>query len=154
MKRKSEPGHSRVCAWRTGTTHCRMRPSGAYCSWHSYWLRLVEHGNLMRQQQEEFFEWWEQFQPYGIYADQPGPWWADKELLWAAIIGKQDPPAKTSEVERELILRRHEVRRYSQGLTIAIEPSERVAGLPLPSWQEDEWKKKINGSFQDIKQCG
>lgn len=151
-KKERDAVEPKVCAWRTGQQHCRMRSSSRYCAWHSYWFRLVEYGNLARQQQEEFADWWEQFQPYGIYAGSPGQWWADRELLWQAIIGEQDPPVKTRQIERELEVRCNEVFRVRQGLVLDIDPWARLVGLPLPRWIENEWKQKINGSFPSIKQ--
>ncbi len=150
----SEQPEKPVCAWRTGQKHCRMRPSSRYCAWHSYWFRLVEYGNLARQQHDEFADWWEQFQPYGIYAERPGPWWADRELLWQAIIGEQEPPVKTRQIQSELDVRCNEVFRFRQGLVLAIDPWARLVGLPLPRWVEKEWKQKRHGSFPSTKQCG
>lgn len=150
-KKERDAVEPKVCAWRTGQQHCRMRPSSRYCAWHSYWFRLVEYGNLARQQQEEFADWWEQFQPYGIYADSPGQWWADRELLWQAIIGEQAPPVMTRQIENELVLRRNEVFRARQGLVLAIDPWARLVGLPLPRWIEKEWKAKSDGGATRAK---
>lgn len=144
-KREKEAIEPSVCAWRTGQRPCRMRPSSRYCAWHSHWFRLVDRGELAQTQHDAFTDWWEQFQPYGIYADSPGLWWADRELLWQALIGQQDPPMLTKQVENELVLRRNEVFRFRQGLALAIDPWARLVGLPLPRWVEKEWKVKANG---------
>lgn len=153
-KEERDPVEQKVCAWRTGQQHCRMRPTSRYCSWHSYWFRLVQRGNLAREQREEFADWWEQFQPYGIYAESPGQWWADRDLLWSSISGEQDPPMLSKPIENELVLRRNEVFRARKGLVLAIDPWARLVGMPLPRWAKEEWKKKTDGSFLHTKQCG
>lgn len=147
--RKAEPVLSPPalvsCAFRYGSHLCKMRPtSGRHCVWHAYWLRLADAGNLGRQQYDEFIEWWEQFQPYGIYGDNPGQWWADHDLLWQAMIGVGDPPVLTPVLSKELQLRRAEVRHYKQGLPWVKDPWPRVSSLPLPAWEADVWQKKID----------
>lgn len=102
--------------------------------WHAHWLRLVDAGSLGRPQAEVFAEWWEQFQPYGIYGDNPGPWWAAVEVLWPAMIGLGEPPVLTSALVNELLLRRAEVRHQRQGQPWERDPWPRVTGLPLPAW--------------------
>jgi phospholipase/lecithinase/hemolysin len=79
-------------------------------------VRLVDAGNLGRQQYDEFAEWWEQFQPYGRYGDNPGPWWAAIETLWPAMTGCGDAPVLTAEISLELQARRAEVRHFKSGI--------------------------------------
>lgn len=134
-----------TCAWRQGAHQCRMIPtSGRHCVWHAYWMRLVDAGNLGRQQYDEFCEWWEQFQPYGIYGDNHGQFWADRSVLWPALTGLGEPPVMTTAIANELLLRRAEVRHYKQGLDWPRDPWPRVSGLPLPEWQAEVWQKKID----------
>lgn len=145
----AEPGR---CAWKTGDRHCRMWPAGKHCQWHQAWLRQVDVGAIGEGQAAAFQVWWEQFQPTGLYADNPGQWWADALLLWQCVIGLDDPPKLTDVMARELYIRRAEVRRYLSGLPMGVTPWERVTGLPLPRWEELEWKYKIqamikHGSF-------
>lgn len=149
--RKAEPVLSPpapvTCAWRTGTHLCKLLPtSGRHCIWHSYWMRLVDAGNFERQQYEEFCEWWEQFQPYGTYGDNPGPWWAAIDVLWPALTGLGEAPVLTSGVQKELLLRRAEVRRYKHGLTWDRDPWPRMTGSPLPVWAAERWQKRIDDS--------
>jgi len=142
----STPGSAQAvsgCTWRTGAHACRM-PTAAdrRCGWHRYWIRLVDGGNVGRQQYDEFCDWWEQFQPYGTYADNPGPWWAAIEALWPAMTGLGDPPVLTAALENELVLRRAEVRRFRVGVAWGRDPWPRVSGLPLPVWEAAAWQAK------------
>lgn len=143
----------KTCGWRTGVNTCRMlRGTDKHCLWHRYWIRMVDVGVLGRSQQDEFMEWWEQFQPYGIYGDRPGQWWASIDALWPALTGVGDPPVLTHALENELLVRRAQVRRYQLGQPWTSDPWPRRSGEPLPAW--DDWKNKIHGSFQATKQCG
>lgn len=132
------------CAWRTGDRLCLIRPAGKYCQWHQHWMRLVDVGALGDGQEAQFVAWWEQFQPTGIYAENPGPWWVDAGMLWQAIIGQQEAPKLTDVLARELYIRRAEVRRYLSGLQMDDTPWARVYGLPLPSWITAEWHAKVD----------
>lgn len=133
-----------TCVFRYGAHACQMRPtSGRRCVWHAYWLRMVEAGNIGKGQYDEFCEWWEQFQPYGIYGDNPGQWWADTAVLWPAMTGLGEPPVLTLACSNELILRRAEVRHYRQGLDWVRDPWPRVKGKPLPVWTAEDWQLKI-----------
>lgn len=132
------------CAWRTGDRPCLIRPAGRYCQWHQTWLRLVDVGALGDGQEAQFVAWWAQFQPTGIYAGNPGPWWADVALLWASLIGLSEPPKLTDVLARELYIRRAEVRRYLSGLPMGETPWARVHGLPLPVWITEEWQAKVD----------
>lgn len=133
----------KTCGWRTGVNACRMlRGTDKHCLWHRYWIRLLDVSVPGRSQQDEFVEWWEQFQPYGIYGDRPGQWWASIDALWPALTGVGDPPILTQAVENELLLRRAQVRRYRQGQPWTGDPWPRRSGEPLPQW--DEWKNKID----------
>lgn len=136
------------CAWRTGDRPCLIRPAGKYCQWHQTWMRLVDVGSLGDGQEAEFQAWWEQFQPTGLYAENPGPWWADAEVLWLALTGHAEAPKLTDVLARELYIRRAEVRRYLSGLPMGETPWERVSGLPLPTWIMEEWQAKVD---QEIK---
>lgn len=143
------------CVWRTGVQGCRMLPtSGRHCAWHGHWMRLVDVGNVGRQQYAEFCDWWELFQPYGIYGDHPGQWWADKHVLWQALMGEGQPPVLSESIANELLLRRAEVRRYRQGVAWGADPWARVDETPLPRWIEEEWKNKIHGSSLATNPCG
>lgn len=134
---------SPTCGWRTGVHPCRMlRGTKTYCLFHSHWARLVEVRQLDRPQAEEFAVWWEQFQPWGIYGDRPGPWWASVAALWPALRGVADPPRLTSMLENELCLRRAEVSRYQRGICWDRDPWPRVSGEPLPEWIAAEWQAK------------
>lgn len=145
-----QPAAPVACAWRHGAYHCKLRPtSGRYCVWHAYWLRLVDAGTLGRSQYDEFGEWWEQFQPYGIYGDNPGPWWAAIEVLWPALTGLGEPPVLIPAIGNELLLRRAEVRHYQQGLAWGRDPWPRVSGLPLPVWEREQWQKRVD----QLKKC-
>jgi hypothetical protein len=155
MTSTAQPSMSSTCPWRTGVYQCKLLPTaGKYCQWHQYWLRLVDAGNLGRQQREEFMEWREQFQPYGIYAYNPGQWWADGEVVWAALTGVGEAPRMTEAIASELLLRRAEVRRYQQGQAWEHNPWARVDGSPLPEWSAEAWKRHvlINGSSLAIQQ--
>lgn len=132
------------CAWRTGDRPCLIRPAGKYCQWHQTWLRLVDVGALGDGQEAQFVAWWEQFQPTGIYAENPGPWWADAGLLWQAITGQAEAPKLTDVLGRELYIRRAEVRRYLSGLPMGETPWPRVHGLPLPAWITEEWQARVD----------
>ena len=136
------------CAWRTGDRHCLIRPAGKYCQWHQTWLRLVDVGAFGDGQEAQFMAWWEQFQPTGIYAENPGPWWADVGLLWQAITGQAEAPKLTVSLARELYSRRVEVRRYLRGLPLGETPWERVHGLPLPAWITEEWQAKVDSEMK------
>lgn len=137
------------CVWRTGVYGCRMPvASERRCGWHRYWVRMADAGNIARAQYDEFCEWWEQFQPYGSYADNHGPWWAAVEALWPALTGVGDPPVMTSSIENELLLRRAEVRRFLAGQQGVVAPWPRVHGLPLPSWETDVWQRQALASLQ------
>lgn len=136
------------CAWRTGDRSCLIRPTGKYCQWHQAWLRLVDVGALGDGQEAAFVAWWEQFQPTGIYAENPGPWWADVGLLWQAITGQAEAPKLTVSLARELYSRRVEVRRYLRGLPLGETPWERVHGLPLPAWITEEWQAKVDSEMK------
>jgi len=132
-----------TCDWRTGAARCAMRvSSGLRCQWHAHWVRLVDAGNLGRQQKDEFAEWWEQFQPYGIYGDRPGQWWAALDVLWAAMTGCADAPVLTASLELELYTRRAEVGRYKQGLAWP-DHWQRLSGPPLPPWERSLWQPKV-----------
>lgn len=134
-----------ACAWRTGARRCRIPLSGGHrCQWHQHWMRLVDVGALGDGQEAAFRVWWEQFQPTGIYAENPGPWWADVELVWQCLTGHVDPPKLTDVLARELYIRRAEVRRYLSGLPMGETPWDRVSGWPLPAWIEDKWKAKVD----------
>lgn len=149
-----------LCHWRTGDRHCKLFPTaGRYCLWHQYWFRVVEQGDLPRSQREEFGAWWEQFQPWGTYAENPGQYWADVEVVWAGVSGERELPVMTSVIERELLLRRAEVRRYRASQEWGGDPWLRITGYPLPPWHINEWQGKIdaiknNGSFLATKECG
>lgn len=140
-----------TCAWRTGAARCqiRVRADGLRCQWHTHWVRLVDAGHLDQQQYEAFVEWWEQFQPYGHYGDNPGPWWAAIEVLWPVLTGCGEPPVLTSEISRELQLRRAEVRHYRDGLSWS-DPWPRVMSLLLPRWEAEEWQGKINAPTHNV----
>lgn len=127
------------CTWRTGDRRCLIRPAGKYCQWHQTWMRMVDVGALGDGQAAAFEVWWAQFQPTGIYAENPGPWWADKLLLWSGLIGLEEPPKLTDVLARELYIRRAEVRRYLSGLPLGETPWDRVSGSPLPEWITEEW---------------
>lgn len=105
---------------------------------------MVEVGSLGKTQHEAFAEWWEQFQPYGSYGHAQTPWWADRELLWLVVSGEQDQPVKTIAMDHELEMRRAEVQAYKHGLYAQPNQWTRVSGLPLPRWEEEEWKQKID----------
>ena len=132
------------CLWKTGDRRCLVRPTGKYCQWHHTWLRLVDVGALGDGQEAEFVAWWQQFQPTGIYAENPGPWWADAALLWQAVTGHVQAPKLTDVLARELYIRRAEVRRYMSGLPMGETPWERLSGLPLPEWINEEWQAKVD----------
>lgn len=143
----------KTCGWRTGVNTCRMlRGTDKHCLWHRYWIRLVDVCVPGRSQEDEFVEWWEQFQPYGIYGDRPGQWWGSIDALWPALTGAGDPPVLTQAMENELLLRRAQVRRYQLGVPWGSDPWPRISGEPLPVW--DEWMNKIHGSLLAKKQCG
>lgn len=134
-----------MCAWRTGDRRCLVSPAGGRrCAWHTQWVRMVDAGAIGDGQEAAFLQWWEQFQPTGIYADNPGPWWADAGLLWQSLTGHVDTPKLTAELARELYVRRAEVRRYLSGLPMGETPWSRVDGLPLPYWDDDIWKRKAD----------
>lgn len=141
----------KVCQWRTGVLFCQLIPTaGKYCLWHQHWVRLVDVGQLAKQQREVFGEWWEQFQPYGLYAENPGQWWADVDLLWQCLCGNQ-APVKLSDVQaRELYMRRAEVRRHLSGLPMGETPWARVHGLPLPAWNKAEWQARVNAQRTEV----
>lgn len=143
-----------LCAWRTGDRRCLIRPAGKHCQWHQTWMRRVDVGALGDGQEAAFLAWWEQFQPTGLYADNPGPWWADAGLLWSCLTGHTDAPKLTDLLARELYIRRAEVRRYLSGLPMGETPWERVSRLPLPPWHQTDWQTKIDGSSLAIKRCG
>ena len=144
-----------TCRWKTGDRRCRLHPTAAgRCAWHHHWGRLVDSGVVGDGQEAEFCAWWEQFQPYGVYGDQHGPWWADLDVLWAALCGLGDVPALTDVLARELYSRRCDVRRYRAGLAVGETPWARVSGYPLPLWDEVEWKNKVDGSSLHTRQCG
>jgi len=103
-------------------------------------MRLVDVGALGAGQEVAFRVWWEQFQPTGLYAENPGPWWADADLLWQCLTGLADAPRLTDVLARELYIRRAEVRRHLSGLPIGETPWDRVHGLPLPAWIQEEWQ--------------
>ena len=136
-----------TCRWRTGDRRCRLQPTAVgRCAWHHHWARLVDSGAVGRGQEEEFREWWEQFQPWGVYGDRPGPWWADVEMLWSALCGFGDAPVLTVRHENELLLRRCEVFNYRQGrVAYSPHPWPRLNEAPLPQWNVDYWSKKIAG---------
>ena len=157
-ERVSQSAPAITCAWRTGVHACKMIPtSGRYCAWHAYWMRLVDAGSIGRQQHDEFCEWWEQFQPYGIYSDTPGQWWAAVDVLWLVLTGLADKPVMTEVIAKELFLRRAEVRHYQQGLVWGLDPWPRLHDAPLPQWIDSSWQKHANrnhGSSRHTKQCG
>lgn len=132
------------CAWRTGDRRCLIRPAGKHCQWHQHWLRRVDVGALGDGQAAAFVEWWAQFQPTGIYAENPGPWWADAGLLWQSLTGHVEAPKLTDVIARELYIRRAEVRRYLSGLPMGETPWDRVSGLPLPVWIAEEWQATVD----------
>lgn len=132
------------CAWRTGDRRCLVAPAGGRrCAWHTHWLRLVDVGALGDGQEAAFVAWWAQFQPTGIYAENPGPWWADAGLLWQSLTGQAEVPRLTDALARELYVRRAEVRRYRSGLPLGETPWPRVSGLPLPAWMPEEWRATV-----------
>lgn len=133
-----------LCAWRTGDRRCLIRPAGKHCQWHQAWLRKADVGALGDGQEAEFLVWWEQFQPTGLYAENPGPWWADAGLLWQALTGHVEPPKITDLLARELHIRRVEVWRYLSGLPIGEMPKDRVSGLPLPAWVAEDWQARCH----------
>ena len=134
-----------LCAWRTGNRRCLIPlSSGVRCQWHTHWMRLVYVGELHEGQETAFRAWWAQFQPTGLYAENPGPWWADADLLWYCLTGQSDAPKLTDVLARELYIRRAEVRRYLSGLPMGETPWDRVHGLPLPTWITEEWQEKLN----------
>lgn len=134
-----------TCGWRTGDRRCQIRLThGVRCQWHQRWVWLVDVGAIGEGQAAAFVAWWAQFQPTGIYADNPGPWWADADLLWYCLIGQGPQPVLTDVLARELYIRRCEVRRYRSGLPKGKAPWPRVSGLPLPEWIEEEWKGKMD----------
>jgi len=138
-----------TCAWRTGAYACRMPVGSAHrCAWHQHWMRLVDAGNIGRQQFEEFAEWWEQFQPYGNYGENHGPWWAAIDVLWPALTGMDDPPLLTREIRNELMLRRVDVRHYLLGQPGPKAPWPRIEGQPLPAWRADEWQAKARAASE------
>lgn len=137
------PVSTPTCAWRTGAYVCRMMPTSArYCLFHRHWLTLIDARVFGRSQQDEFREWWEQFQPYGRYGDNPGLWWADMHVLWACLTGLGEPPLLTDALSRELYLRRAQVRRYRQGVAWERDPWPRMTGAPLPPWHAEQWQAK------------
>lgn len=142
MTSATDPG--KTCGWRTGVNTCRMlRGTDKHCLWHRYWIRLVDAGVPGRPQRDEFVEWWEQFQPWGIYSDRPGQWWASIEALWPALMGVGEPPVLTQAIENELLLRRAQVRRYKQGQPWLSDPWPRRIGAPLPAWSAEQWQAKV-----------
>lgn len=133
-----------TCGWRTGVRICRMLSgTNKYCGFHAHWVRLVERGRLDRQQYDEFCVWWEQFQPWGIYGDRPGQWWASIAVLWAALTGLAEAPKLTAVINNELILRRWEVSRYVRGVAWDHDPWPRLTGEPMPKWERTEWEIKV-----------
>lgn len=147
----SEEASAKVCQWRTGVMMCRLIPTaGKYCLWHQHWVRLVDVGNLGRQQREEFGEWLEQFQPYGLYAENPGQWWADVDVLWQCLTGHTEAPRLTDVLARELYIRRAEVRRHLSGLPMGETPWDRVSGSPLPAWNKPEWQALVNAQRKEV----
>lgn len=124
--------------------HCAIPVfADSRCQWHRHWLRLVDRGSLGQSQSDAFAEWWEQFQPYGCYADHPGAWWADMHVLWACLTGLGEMPVLTAVLSRELYLRRAEVRHFKLGLPWK-EPWPRVSGYPLPPWEPARWQATVN----------
>lgn len=146
-----ETESSSTCSWRTGAHGCKMKRSSAkHCLFHLHWLRLVDHGVLGRQQYDEFVDWWEQYQPYGPYGDRPGQWWASVAALWPALTGVGDPPVLTQAIDRELYLRRAEVRKHLAGLPWPGDPWPRLHGEPLPAWSSQHWQLKINSEARKL----
>ena len=140
-----------ACAWRTGDRRCQIPLSGGHrCQWHQHWMRLVDVGALGEGQEVAFQVWWEQFQPTGIYSENPGPWWADAALLWDCLTGLADPPKLTDVLARELYVRRAEVRRHLSGLPMGETPWDRVFGLPLPAWNKVEWQALVNAQRTEV----
>lgn len=134
----SEETSGSTCTWRTGVNVCRMRRSSVkYCLFHQHWVRLVDHGVLGRQQDDELVEWLEQFQPYGPYGNQPGQWWASVDALWPALKGVADPPVLTDALSNELYLRRAQVSYARNGREWTGDPWPRLTGYPLPGWPID-----------------
>lgn len=135
---------TKTCEWRTGDRRCAVPVySQRHCAFHQHWLRLVDYGVLGRQQYEEFCEWWEQFQPYGMYGDRPGFWWADCDVLWAALTGTGALPVKTREIETELLLRRRDVQSYARSLPHGHDTEPRLTGCGLPPWHAPTWQVKV-----------
>lgn len=135
----------RTCGWNTEGRPCALLSTSAgFCLWHRHWLRLIEHGAPGRNDHEEFAEWWEQFQPYGNYALNPGQWWSAIDVLWPALRGIGMSPILTHETEHELFLRRSEVHRYEHGLpAMTRAPWARLSGGPLPPWHAEDWQAKV-----------
>ena len=149
---KMESLKPQICGWRTGPKHCLIAVlSGSHCAWHQHWLRVVGAGNVGRQQFEEFCEWWEQFQPYGQYAENHGPWWAAVDVLWAALTGVAAVPAMTTVIANELLLRRAEVRRFRQRLPWTGDPWPRMSDMPLPAWRPEHWQPKCSSSEEHFE---
>jgi hypothetical protein len=137
------PKQITTCAWHTGASRCALHVFAEQrCQWHRQWVRLVDAGNLGRQQYAEFAEWWEQFQPYGRYGDNPGQWWAALDVLWPAMTGCDVAPVLTLDISRELQARRAEVRRFKAGLDWQ-DPWPRLHGAPLPEWNREQWQAKV-----------
>lgn len=140
-------GVRRTCTWTSESRTCAMLASSSgLCIWHRDWLRLIEEGAPGRTDHEEFADWWEQFQPYGRYGSNPGPWWAAIEIIWAALRGFGMSPMLTKEIDRELSLRQSEVHRYEHGLAALNAPWPRVTGLPLPPWHTELWHAKVDAN--------
>lgn len=139
------------CVWRTGDRRCLIPlSSGVRCQWHQHWMRMVDVGELGDGQEAAFRVWWAQFQPTGLYAENPGPWWADADLLWYCLTGQAEAPRLTDVLGRELYIRRAEVRRYLSGFQMGETPWERVNGLPLPAWVTTQWQAQLNTESKEV----
>lgn len=134
-----------TCAWRTGASRCGIHVyTQLRCQWHQHWFMIIDGGYPGLEQHDAFAEWWEQFQPYGQYGDNPGPWWASKEMLWRVLSGQEEQPVLTSAIENELILRRADVRRYRYGMNQSSDPWPRLTDIRLPPWDAIQWQQTMN----------
>lgn len=111
--------------------------SDGLCQWHRHWVRLIEQGAPGRDEREEFFDWLEQFRPWGPYGHDPGQWWADGAVLWTALRGTGANPVMTGAIYRELDVRSRICQRLAHGLgPIPTVTWTRCCGWPLPEWSE------------------
>ncbi len=144
----------RTCSWAMESRRCAMLATAdGLCGWHRYWVRLIDHGAPGRDEQEEFADWWEQFQPTGPYGESPGQWWAAIESLWPALHGHAHGPSITEGMQRELYLRRTEVLRFYRGIRDVMRaPWPRLSGLPLPAWDSAQWQPIVEARLARQRQ--